>query len=65
MTAFHPKNAVRFAGAFIGSTGAQGNVPAILAYQSNNIRGQSKRAYASALQVGFGGIGGIIASVGM
>lgn len=32
LTAYHPKNAVRFAGAFIGSAGTQGNIPAILAY---------------------------------
>jgi len=63
MTGFHPNNSVRFAGAFIGVAGAQGNIPALIAYQSNNIRRQSKRAYSSALQVAFGGIGGIIASL--
>ncbi|GJJ08673.1 hypothetical protein Clacol_002892 [Clathrus columnatus] len=63
MTAFHPRNAVRFAGCFIGLAGSQGNIPSLLAYQSNNIRRQSKRAFASALQVGFGGIGGIMASL--
>ncbi|KAF8484348.1 MFS general substrate transporter [Gautieria morchelliformis] len=51
-----PSSKVRFAGAFIGVAGAQGNIPALLAYQSNNIRRQSKRAFASALQVGFGGV---------
>ena len=30
-----------------------------MAYQANNIRGQWKRAFASATLVGFGGIGGI------
>lgn len=63
MTAFHPKNAVRFAGCFIGLAGAQGNIPSLLAYQSNNIRRQSKRAFASAMQVAFGGVGGIVASL--
>lgn len=30
-----------------------------MAYQANNIRGQWKRAFASATLVGFGGLGGI------
>jgi hypothetical protein len=30
--------------------------------QSNNIVGQSKRAFSSAIVVGFGGIGGIVAT---
>lgn len=33
-----------------------------MAYQANNIRGQWKRAFASATLVGFGGIGGIAGS---
>merc|ERR1711939_1241368 len=33
-------------------------IPAAMAYQANNIRGQWKRAFASATLVGFGGIGG-------
>ena len=41
---------------------SQANVPAVLAYQSNNIRSHSKRAVHSALVIGFGGIGGILAS---
>ncbi|KAL7272405.1 hypothetical protein RUND412_004781 [Rhizina undulata] len=39
-----------------------GNLPAILAYQSNNIQTNSKRLVCLALQIGFGGIGGIFAS---
>ena len=62
ITAYHPSNAVRYFGIFLGNAGCQGNVPAVLAYQSNNIRNQSKRAVGSALQVGFGTIGGILAS---
>ncbi|TDL25014.1 MFS general substrate transporter [Rickenella mellea] len=62
MTAFSHTTGVRFAGGFLTYAGAQGNIPAILSYQSNNIRGQSKRAFTSALVVGFGGIGGIFAS---
>jgi len=63
MTAFLKGNAGRYAGAFLAGYGCQANIPGILAYQSNNIVGQSKRAFSSALVIGFGGVGGIIASV--
>lgn len=62
ITAYHKTDGVRYFGIFLGIAGCQGNVPAILAYQSNNIRMQSKRSVGSALQIGFGAIGGIIAS---
>lgn len=62
ITAYHKSNIIRYFGIFLGSAGCQGNVPAVLAYQSNNIRQQSKRSLGSALQIGFGAIGGIIAS---
>ncbi|EJD49650.1 MFS general substrate transporter [Auricularia subglabra TFB-10046 SS5] len=62
MTAYSPNKHVRYAGAFLGVFGTQANIPAVIAYQSNNIVGQSKRSYSSALLVGFGGVGGIIAS---
>ena len=63
LTAYHRSNGVRYFGIFLGLAGCQGNIPAIIAYQSNNIRMQSKRSVGSATQIGFGGIGGIIASV--
>lgn len=62
LVAYSLNNGVRYFGVFLGIMGSQGNVPAILAYQANNIRMQSKRSTASALQIGFGAIGGIIAS---
>ncbi|KAI8930801.1 hypothetical protein NX059_011824 [Plenodomus lindquistii] len=62
IVAYAKNNGARYFGTFLGVCGCQGNVPAILAYQSNNIRGQSKRSVGSALQIGFGAIGGIIAS---
>ena len=62
MTAYCTSTGPRYAGLFFGWIGAAGNVPAILAYQANNIRGQSKRAVGSALQIGMGGLGGIIGS---
>ncbi|KAH6621950.1 major facilitator superfamily domain-containing protein [Boeremia exigua] len=62
LVAYVENNGVRYFGVFLGIMGGQGNVPAILTYQANNIRMQSKRSVASALQIGFGGIGGILAS---
>lgn len=55
-------NGVRYFGVFLGIAGSTANIPACLAYQSNNIRTNSKRSVGSALQIGFGSIGGIIAS---
>ncbi|KAF8418451.1 major facilitator superfamily domain-containing protein [Tirmania nivea] len=55
-------NGARYFGAFLGVAGYAGNVPACLAYQSNNIRTNSKRSVGTALQIGFASIGGIIAS---
>ncbi|CAI6337172.1 unnamed protein product [Periconia digitata] len=62
LVAYSTNNGVRYFGSFLGVCGCQGNIPAILAYQSNNIVGQSKRSVGSALQIGFGAIGGMIAS---
>lgn len=60
---FHKKAAVRYFGVFLTTAGANSNVPATMAYQANNIRGQWKRAFCSATLVGFGGIGGIAGSL--
>jgi predicted MFS family arabinose efflux permease len=62
MTAYCKGNIARYWGLFFGFAGCQGNIPSILAYQSNNIRTQSKRSVGSALQIGFGAIGGIMGS---
>ncbi|KAL7276235.1 hypothetical protein RUND412_000771 [Rhizina undulata] len=62
LTAYHRNNGVRYFGTFVVVAGGLGNLPAILAYQSNNIRTNSKRLVGSALQIGFGGVGGIFAS---
>jgi MFS family permease len=51
---------VRYFGVFIATSACNANVPAVLTWQANNIRGQWKRAFCSATLVGFGGIGGII-----
>lgn len=60
---WHPDAKVRYFGSFLLIAGANSNVPASLAYQATNIRGQWKRAFASATWVGFGGIGGIAGSL--
>ena len=60
--AFTENNGARYFGIFLATIGANANIPAILTYQANNIRGQWKRALCSATLVGFGGIGGIIGS---
>jgi MFS family permease len=59
---FASNNGVRYFGAFLATISGNANVPAVLTYQANNIRGQWKRAFCSATLVGFGGIGGIIGS---
>ncbi|RMZ80384.1 hypothetical protein DV738_g2781, partial [Chaetothyriales sp. CBS 135597] len=51
---------VRYFGVFLATSACNTNVPCILTWQANNIRGQWKRALCSATLVGFGGIGGII-----
>ncbi len=62
ITAYHKNDGVHYFGLFLGQVGCQGNIPSILAYQSNNIRIRSKRAVGSALQICFSAFGGIIAS---
>jgi hypothetical protein len=54
--------AVRYFGVFLATIAGNANVPSVLTYQANNVRGQWKRALTSATLVGFGGIGGIIGS---
>jgi len=53
----------RYFGAFLAIIGCQSNIPAVMAWSQNNLRGYTSRAVASAITVGGGGIGGIIASV--
>lgn len=62
ITAYGGSIGVRYFGCFLTIAGAQSNVPAVLTYSQNNIRMSTKRSVTSALVIGFGGIGGIIAS---
>lgn len=59
--AFSP--GVQYFGVFLLTSGCQANIPAVLAWQANNIRGQWKRVFCSASIVTFGGIGGIIGAL--
>lgn len=60
---WHPNPAVRYFGVFLVTAGANSNVPTVMSFQANNVRGQWKRAFCSATLVGFGGIGGIAGSL--
>lgn len=53
---------VRYFGSFLSIAGAQCNVPSVLAYGTNNTVTYSKKAVASAIIIGMGGVGGIFAS---
>jgi hypothetical protein len=55
--------AVRYFAIFPLCMGSQGNLPSVMAYQANNIRGQWKRAFCSASLISMGGLGGIIGSL--
>lgn len=61
--AWHPSAGVRYFGVFLVTAGANCNVPTVMSFQANNLRGQWKRAFCSATLVGFGGIGGIAGSL--
>lgn len=54
---------VQYFGVFLVTAGSNANIPACMAYQANNIRGQWKRAFCSASLVGLGGVGGIAGSL--
>lgn len=53
----------RYVGIFFVTAGANSNIPSVMSFQANNVRGQWKRAFCSATLVGFGGIGGIAGSL--
>lgn len=52
----------RYFGCFLAVSGCNGNVGLIISWCQCSIRTQSKRGFASALMVAWGGIGGILAS---
>ncbi|GLA96323.1 hypothetical protein AtubIFM57143_003788 [Aspergillus tubingensis] len=62
-TTFTKGNGPRLVGCFLTTMGANSNVPAAMAYQANNVRGQWKRAACSAIFVGLGASGGMVGSL--
>ncbi|KAL2802942.1 MFS general substrate transporter [Aspergillus granulosus] len=60
---FGKGNGVRLLGCFFTTMGANSNIPAAMAYQANNVRGQWKRAICSAIFVGLGASGGMTGSL--
>jgi MFS family permease len=54
---------VQYLGLFLTHAGCQSNIPAVLAWQASNIRGQWKRVFCSASIITFGGLGGIVGSL--
>ncbi|KAL4966538.1 major facilitator superfamily domain-containing protein [Aspergillus stella-maris] len=52
--------APRYFGVFLATIAGNANCPALVSWQSNNIRGQWKRALTSATLIGGGSIGGIL-----
>jgi MFS family permease len=51
--------AVQYFAVFVIAAGCNSNIPAILAWQATNIRGQWRRAFCSASLISFGGVGAI------
>lgn len=54
---------VQYFAVFLVAAGTNANIPATIGYMQNNIHTNSRRATLSALQVGFGAIGGIFGSL--
>jgi hypothetical protein len=53
---------VKYAGTFLAASGIYSNVPQGVAWNGNNIGGSVKRGVGIAMHVGFGNLGGAIAS---
>lgn len=51
---------VRYFGAVLVASAVNANIPANLTWQANNVRGQWKRAYISALNIAMAGMGGVM-----
>lgn len=58
-----PSPGVQYFGAILNCAGCSANIPSIMVFQANNIRGQWKRAFCSASLIGLGGTGGIVGSL--
>ena len=56
-----PNPGSRYIGSFFAIAGCQSNIPSVLSWSVNNVRGYGARAISSAIVVAAGGVGGIIA----
>ena len=54
---------LQYLGAVLVTAGCSANLPAVMVFQANNIRGTWKRAFCSASMIGFGGLGGVAGSL--
>jgi nitrate/nitrite transporter NarK len=54
---------VQYFGAILVTAGCSANMPTVMVFQANNIRGAWKRAFCSATMIGLGGTGGIVGSL--
>jgi len=62
ITAYGKQHGVRYFGLFLTNGGASACVPAVLAYNANNVVSHTKRSVSTATIIAFGGIGGIFAT---
>ena len=62
ITAYSHNSGARYFGVFLGVSGCNANLPCLIAFQSNNVRSDSRRAVANGVQFLFAAIGGIYAS---
>lgn len=62
LIAVHDNRAVEYAGLFLVAMGAYSAMPVIVCWFNMNLGGHHRRAVGTAWQVGFGNIGGIIAT---
>lgn len=62
ITAYSSNSGARYFRLFLRVCGCNANLPAIIAFQSNNVRSDSRRAVANGIQFLFAAIGGIYSS---
>lgn len=58
-----PSPGAQYFGATLVTAGCSANIPTVMVFQANNIRGTWKRAFCSASLISFGGTGGIAGSL--
>jgi len=58
----NPPSGVRYFGMFLFAMGAYAGLPATVTWLANNLSGQTRRGVGSAMQIGIGNFGGLIAS---